>query len=404
MIAIDLTDEQKVAVAAVDEFCDVYFSEDAIKQWCKSRGIPSTVYNAFYDSPLGKYCLPEYLGGRECSLAEKSAVIARLSHRAGAMLPFVSDMLSMTLLDSMRETSRREVVEELLTKSGHVSFSQAFSEARAGSDASAVETIVTVEPDGVFLDGTKAFVSGGQFAPEALILARDPVHGLEDGGLSLWLVPIDTPGVSTFPLETVGQQMTAPATLQFDHVELKPEQRIQTEGKLDAMLKHQYELGRILVCAASMGLALAAMDDALDHASTHFVKGQTLGTLPQIREKLADMEVRNRAMCQLVYYAADSVDKGLSRSHLDCALMKRAVPRMATEVASEALQILGGRGYTDKARVGRIWQDCRGNQIAQGTDEVMVHLIAKSLMAVRKEENRVAEERIAANRAAHNAR
>ena len=59
MIAIDLTDEQKVAVAAVDEFCDVYFSEDAIKQWCKSRGIPSTVYNAFYDSPLGKYCLPE---------------------------------------------------------------------------------------------------------------------------------------------------------------------------------------------------------------------------------------------------------------------------------------------------------------------------------------------------------
>ena len=80
--------------------------------------------------------------------------------------------------------------------------------------------------------------------------------------------------------------------------------------------------------------------------------------------------------------------------------MKRAVPRMATEVASEALQILGGRGYTDKARIGRIWQDCRGNQIAQGTDEVMVHLIAKSLMAVRKEEIRAAEERIAANRAA----
>ena len=245
MIAIDLTDEQKAAVAAVDEFCDVYFSEDAIKQWCKSRGIPSTVYNAFYDSPLGKYCLPEYLGGRECSLAEKSAVIARLSHRAGAMLPFVSDMLSMTLLDSMRETSRREVVEELLTKSGHVSFSQAFSEARAGSDASAVETIVTVEPDGVFLDGTKAFVSGGQFAPEALILARDPVHGLEDGGLSLWLIPTDTPGVSTFPLETVGQQMTAPATLRFEHVELKPEQRIQTamdrlmEGRTSFVIAHR---------------------------------------------------------------------------------------------------------------------------------------------------------------------
>lgn len=395
MPAIQLTSDQYVAVGAVDEFCDRHFTEDAVKQWCKSRGIPPTVYNAFYDSPLGKYCLPEYLGGRECSLAEKSAVVARLCHRAGAMLPFVNDMLSMTLLDSMREISRREVVEELLTKSGHVRFSEAFSEARAGSDASAVQTTVTVEPDGVFLDGEKSFVSGGQFSPEALVLARDPVHGREDGGLSLWLVPIDTPGVLAFPLETVGQSMLAPATLCFDHVKLSPEQRIQTEGKLDTMLKHQYELGRILICAASMGLALAAMDDALDHANTHMVKGQTLGTLPQIREKLADMEVRNRAMCQLVYDAADSVDRGLSRSHLDCALMKRAVPRMATEVASEAMQILGGRGYTDQERVGRIWQDCRGNQIAQGTDEVMVHLIAKSLMADRREEKAAEEERIA---------
>lgn len=399
MIAIELSQEQKAAVAAVDEFCDAYFTEDAIKQWCKSRGVPTTVYNAFYESPLGKYCLPEYLGGRECSLGEKSAVIARLCHRAGAMLPFVNDMLSMTLLDSMREVSRREVVNELLTKSGHVRFSEAFSEARAGSDASAVQTTVSVEGDGVFLDGEKSFVSGGQFSPEALVLARDPVYGREDGGLSLWLVPVDAPGVLTFPLETVGQAMLAPATLKFDHVELRPEQRIQTDGKLDAMLKHQYELGRILICAASMGMALAAMDDALDHASEHMVKGQTLGTLPQIREKLADMEVRNRAMCQLVYYAADSVDAGLSRSHLDCALMKRAVPRMATEVASEALQILGGRGYTDRSRVGRIWMDCRGNQIAQGTDEVMVHLIAKSLIANRASERRRDEERIAAARA-----
>lgn len=396
MIAIELTQEQKAAVAAVDDFCDAYFTEDAIKQWCKSRGVSTTVYNAFYESPLGKYCLPEYLGGRECSLSEKSAVIARLCHRAGAMLPFVNDMLSMTLLDSMREVSRREVVKELLTKSGHVRFSEAFSEARAGSDASAVQTTVSVEGDSVFLDGEKSFVSGGQFSPEALVLARDPVYGREDGGLSLWLVPVDAPGVLTFPLETVGQAMLAPATLKFDHVELRPEQRIQTDGKLDAMLKHQYELGRVLICAASMGMALAAMDDALDHANDHMVKGQTLGTLPQIREKLADMEVRNRAMCQLVYYAADSVDAGLSRSHLDCALMKRAVPRMATEVASEALQILGGRGYTDQSRVGRIWMDCRGNQIAQGTDEVMVHLIAKSLIANRVSERRRDAERIAA--------
>ena len=61
--------------------------------------------------------------------------------------------------------------------------------------------------------------------------------------------------------------------------------------------------------------------------------------------------------------------------------MKRFVPKAATDVASEALQIFGGAGYTDETRVGRIWQDCRGNQIAQGTDEIMVGLIAKLLVS-----------------------
>ena len=60
--------------------------------------------------------------------------------------------------------------------------------------------------------------------------------------------------------------------------------------------------------------------------------------------------------------------------------MKYYVPKAATEVASEALQIFGGVGYTDDARVGRIWRDCRGNQIAQGTDEIMPHTVAKMLI------------------------
>lgn len=370
-------------IASVDAFCDRHFNEAAIKQWCKSRGIPNGVYSDFYDSDLGSYCLPESAGGRQCSLEDKAVVVMRLMYRAGAMLPFLSDMLAMTLLSSMRELSQREVADELLTKSGRVMFSEAFSEARAGSDASAVETAITSEGGNVLLDGEKTFVSGGQFAPEVLVLARDPLFGCEDGGLSLWLVPLDASGVSTYPLNTVGQAMLSPAVIAFEQVALRPEWRIQTEGRLDAMMKRQYELGRVLICASSLGLALAARDDALDHASSHMVKGQTLGSLPQIQEKLADMEIRIHSMRSLVFQAARTVDAGDPSSHLDCALMKRYVPAAATEVASEALQILGGRGYTDATRTGRIWQDCRGNQIAQGTDEVMVPIIAKFLLSDR---------------------
>lgn len=310
----------------------------------------------------------------------RATLVEQMTKRAGATLPFLSIMVSMALLSSMRALSQTEITEELLSKSGWIGFSEAFSESNAGTDASAVRTTVTTDGEGIYLDGEKTFVSAGQFMAETLVLAHDPLFGCADGGLSLWLIPIDEPGIATFPLNTVGQEMLAPARLTFNHVKLDPEWQIQAEGKLDAMLKRQYELGRVLVCASSLGLAEAAADDALVYASEHMVKGRRMASLPQIQEKIAEMEISIRCMKQFVYQAARNADESLEDFHLDCALMKRFVPQTATEVASQALQVFGGRGYTDEVRVGRIWRDCRGNQIAQGTDEVMARVISKILI------------------------
>lgn len=366
-------------MSLVDRFCDEHFTEERMNQWVRSRGVSRAVHDAFFKSELGAYCLPPNLGGKDCPFVERAALIAHITRRAGATLPFLSDMLSLALLSTMRAQSQQEIQEEFVARTGRVSFSQAFSENGAGSEAKAVCTIVTVDDGAVFIDGEKTFVSSGQFASDTLVLARDPIFGQADGGLSLWLIPIDEPGVSTYPLDTVGQEMLSSAMVRFDHVQLNPDWQIQTEGNLSAMMKRQYDLGRILVCASSLGLARAAMDDALAHAGSRMTKGQLLGTLPQIQEKLTDMEVKLRSMEMFVCDAAREADNGRSGS-LSCALMKRFVPGAATEVASEALQILGGIGYTERSRVGRIWRDCRGNQIAQGTDEIMVRHAAKQLI------------------------
>lgn len=376
-------EQQEHIFAVVDAFCDRHFTEERVSQWVKSKGVPRAVYSDFYESELGEYCLPVNLGGKECSFAERAMLTERLARRAGATLPFLSDMISMALLSTMRFASQQEIVSDFLLRNGRVTFSQAFSEEGAGSSAAAVRTVVTREGDNILLDGEKTFVSNGQFAPDALVLAHDPIFGGADGGLSLWLVPVSTDGVSTFPLNAVGQEMLSPAIVRFDRVALNPDWRIQSEGRLSFMLKRQYELGRILVCASSLGLARAAMDDALEYACAHMVKGRRLGSLPQIQEKLADMEISIRSMESLVYRAARDADSDIDDAHLSCALMKRFVPKTATEVASEALQIFGGIGYTDATRVGRIWRDCRGNQIAQGTDEVMAGIAAKLLVASR---------------------
>lgn len=375
---MEYTESQQKAIALADAFAEQYFKEEDIKQWVRSRGLPPYVEESFVESEMWTYVGdpdPDHAG---VDMLTRATLIARLHRHAGAALPVVSDATSIALLAAMRRVSQDEIIDHFSRHGKRFGFCQAFSESNAGSDASAVSTTVSWDSEGVYLTGEKSFVTAGQFMPEALVLAHDPVFGGADGGLSLWLVPLDTPGVSTYPIETIGQEMLAPALLRFDDVALKPEWQIQTEGKLDAMLKRQYETGRIIVCAESLGLAEAALDDAVAYSKRHLVKGKRLCSIAQVQEKLVAMEAKVRAIRMFVYDAASSVNT--EEMHLNCALMKRFVPELATDVASMALQVFGGRGYTDEERVGRIWRDCRGNQIAQGADEVMTHVAAKFIV------------------------
>ena len=159
--------------------------------------------------------------------------------------------------------------------------------------------------------------------------------------------------------------MTAPASIEFDHVKLDPTWRIQTDGNLKQVLDQQYMRGRVLTCAASLGLAQAAMDDALERCAMRHVRGEALGKLPQIEAKLADMSVKIRLMEAMLAKAANSISDGetTDEQRLNCALMKYCVPRAATEVADSAIQIFGGAGYTDRSRRSNLarlpWQSNR---------------------------------------------
>ena len=95
---------------------------------------------------------------------------------------------------------------------------------------------------------------------------------------------------------------------------------------------------------------------------------------------LTDMEVTLTNMRSMLYRAAYAIEKNAEDKRLAVALMKRYIPKAATEVASTAMQILGGQGYTESSRVSRIWEDCSGNQIAEGTDQIMVYIAAPLIM------------------------
>ncbi len=375
----DLTKSHDLVTNEALVFASKYFSNNDINEWVHSKGIPAQVEDAFLSSNLGKYCRPIEYGGIDCDLKDRVTLIKVLTYKAGATLPFLSDILSMTLASSLFEMSKSNISRGFISSKGTISFSEAFTEANAGVTASQVQTSITMHGSTPILNGVKTFVSGGQFQPHILVLAKDPFFGDNDRSQSLWLIPSNLKGVETLPLNTIGQEMLAPAILEFHNVRLDPEWRIETNGNLNSILNKQYQIGRLLICSSSLGLGIAAFHDSFLYSKKHRVHGRRLIDIPQIEEKLSDMITDLQSCEHFIYKTADTLQYDSNNSALECAMMKRFVPRACTRVASYALQIFGGRGYTSSERVGRIWRDCRGNQIAQGTDEIMSHTIAKEL-------------------------
>ena len=401
MVGMNVQKEQIASL--VRQFSDEHFTEAAISSWYRNQGMPTDVLKAFYASDLGKLSLPERLGGLQADLKTQVCIIEELHRSAGALLPILSHFLSMQIVQTFGEDRQFELIKHMLETTGSTGFSEAITEPQAGSDVFAIETVARTVGDEIFLNGTKTFVTSGQFAPHILVLARDEyvdadnagADGDSDGGgsgddgsFTFWLVPRTLDGISIYPLESLGQSMTPQSIIHFENVRVEPEWVLKRRGDARRAIMPCFDIGRTLLCAASLGLAEAAMDDAVRYASNRKSFGKTVTSLPQIQEKITDMEIAIRAMRAAVYDAAEKhaacegfADHDANQAFkLSATLAKRMVPKTATYVASEAMQIMGGIGYTNMSRVGRIWNDCRGNQFAQGTDEIMVKIAARRIV------------------------
>ena len=261
-------------------------------------------------------------------------------------------------------------------------FALAISEPEAGSDAMNMQTYTRTVDEHLILNGRKTYVNNGEYAPYIMVAAID--RDCEAPGkyppMTFWLLPRDLKGVSAYPINKIGQSMLPFATLVFDNVELSPAYRLNGRQEGFRQLFRLLEFGRVFTCASSLGMARAAMEDAVAHARSRKAFGVQIGRFQQIEQMLTDMEVSIYNMSSMLYRAALAVDNGGPDERLSVALMKRYVPDAATEVASSAMQILGGMGYTEGARVSQLWQDCRGNQIAEGTDQIMVYIASPLIM------------------------
>lgn len=253
------------------------------------------------------------------------------------------------------------------------------TEPQAGSDASALKTRAVRTASGWVLNGTKQFITSGKNADTAIVFAvTDPAAGKK--GISAFIVPTDTPGYRVASIEDkLGQNLSDTAQIAFENLELPAENLLGTEGEGYRIALSNLEGGRIGIAAQSVGMARAALEAALAYAQERESMGRKLIDHQAVAFRLADMATRIEAARHLVLHAASLRDAGRPALK-EASMAKLFASEIAEKVCSDAIQTLGGYGYTRDFPVERIYRDVRVCQIYEGTSDIQRIVIARALV------------------------
>ncbi|RSS79866.1 acyl-CoA dehydrogenase family protein [Streptomyces sp. WAC06614] len=251
------------------------------------------------------------------------------------------------------------------------------SEPSSGSDAASLSTKAVRDGDDWVLTGTKAWITHGGVADFYTVLARSGGEGPK--GITAFLVPGDAEGLSAAaPEKKMGMKGSPTAQLHFDGVRIPDSRRIGEEGQGFTIALAALDAGRLGIAACAIGVAQAALDQALAYALDRKQFGHPIADFQGLRFMLADMATRIEAGRSLYLTAARLRDAGKPFSR-QAAMAKLFCTDTAMAVTTDAVQVLGGYGYTQDFPVERLMREAKVLQIVEGTNQIQRMVIARHL-------------------------
>ncbi|MEV5510607.1 acyl-CoA dehydrogenase family protein [Streptomyces orinoci] len=251
------------------------------------------------------------------------------------------------------------------------------SEPSAGSDAASLRTRATRDGGEWVIEGTKAWITHGGIADFYTVLARTGGEGPR--GITAFLVPGDAPGLTAAPPERkMGMKGSPTAQLHFDGVRVPDARRIGEEGQGFAIALSALDSGRLGIAACAVGLAQAALDTALAFVEERRQFGRPLADFQGLRFMLADMATQIEAGRALYLAAARLRDQGLAFAR-QAAMAKLFCTDAVMRVTTDAVQLMGGYGYTADFPAERYMREAKMLQIVEGTNQIQRMVIARHL-------------------------
>ncbi len=251
----------------------------------------------------------------------------------------------------------------------------ALTEPGSGSDASALRTTARLDGDAWILNGTKAWITNGYEASAAVLLATTD-RSLKHKGISAFVVPMPTPGLSLGKKEDkLGIRGSSTCNLIFDDCRIPRTNLLGQVGEGFKIAMSTLDGGRIGIAGQALGIARAALEEAVEYSKQRQAFEAPISKLQAIQFKLADMAMRLDAARLLTWRAAALKDRHENYT-AEAAMAKLAASETATFVTHQAMQIFGGNGYVSEFPVERHYRDARITEIYEGTSEIQRLVIA----------------------------
>ncbi len=375
-----LTQEQEMIRDSMRAFAQERLAPFAA-EWDRDHTFPAQALKELGELGALGMCVPEEWGGAGMDYMSLVLTLEEISAGDGATSTIVSvqNSLPCGIISKYGTTAQKEEWLKPLAR-GEKLGCFCLTEPHTGSDASAITTRADRDGDDFVLNGVKHYITTGKYAQMAIVFAvTDKAAGKK--GISCFLVPTATPGYSVARVERkMGQHASDTCQIVFDNCRVPATALLGKEGEGYKIALSNLEAGRIGIASQAVGMARSAFEAAVRYAKERQTFGVPIIEHQAVNFRLADMATQLDAARLLVWRAAQLKDAG-KPCLKEASMAKMFASEAAEKIASDAIQIHGGCGYTDESPVERIARDVRVCQIYEGANDIQRLVIGRAIAA-----------------------
>ena len=376
----ELTQDQREIQALTREFACAEIDPHAA-QWDRDHHFPRELFGKLAELGLMGVCVPEEYGGAGADFPSYILVLEELSRAdagVGVTVAVHTSAATLPVLTFGTDEQKSRFVPPLARGEHLGAF--ALTEPEAGSDAGALRTKAEATDGGWTITGAKQWITNGSYAGTFLLFARTDSETAGARGVSAFILDADHVRV-TRDEEKLGLNSSVTNDIVVEGANVGRDRLLHEENRGFRVAMATLDGGRIGIAAQALGIAQAAYDVAREYAVERRAFGHRIADFQAIQHKLADMSMEIDAARLLVYRAAWLKQQG--RRHTEeGAKAKLFASEMARRQTAEAIQILGGYGYTKEFPVERYYRDAKITEIYEGTSEIQRLVIARSILGL----------------------